>query len=202
MHNGQRSAPLHVSLAGILHDDSRSESVIDVLNKLGLCVSYDEILRVDIGINELIIETAGSNRVPVSLPLNDDEGGELHGAMDNFDHDEATLSGIGGSHDTILMLFKNSNRLNNTPQSLSKDPFNSSKRPRLLKEILPCQELVQIGKFNGRGKVSSLFFPEEEPYFSRKEKEIAKQHRLWTLARYQDNRSAEYERCIPFFCCS
>ena len=29
----------------------------------------------------------------------------IQGAMDNFDHDEATKSGIKGSHDTVLMLF-------------------------------------------------------------------------------------------------
>ena len=27
--------------------------------------------------------------------------------MDNFDHKENTVSGTGGSHDTILMLFQN-----------------------------------------------------------------------------------------------
>ena len=30
--------------------------------------------------------------------------------MDNFDHDENTLSGIGGSHDTVLVLFQNQER--------------------------------------------------------------------------------------------
>ena len=29
--------------------------------------------------------------------------------MDNFDHEENTSSGIGGSHDTIPMLFQNGN---------------------------------------------------------------------------------------------
>ena len=27
-------------------------------------------------------------------------------AFDNFDHEEATLSGIGGSHDTVMVLFQ------------------------------------------------------------------------------------------------
>ena len=70
-----------------------------------------------------IINTAGSNRVPVSLPFNDDDNeSELHGSMDNFDHEEATSSGIGGSHDTILMLFQNSNKVENTQKILSKKP--------------------------------------------------------------------------------
>ena len=31
----------------------------------------------------------------------------IYGVMDNFDYEENTLSGIEGSHDTILMLFQN-----------------------------------------------------------------------------------------------
>ena len=32
-----------------------------------------------------------------------------HSVMDNLDHEENILSGIGGSHDTFLMLFQNGN---------------------------------------------------------------------------------------------
>ena len=33
----------------------------------------------------------------------------IQGAMDNFDHDEATKFRIKGSHDTVLMLFQSHN---------------------------------------------------------------------------------------------
>ena len=45
------------------------------------------------------------NRVPVSLNINPTS--IVHGVTDNFDRDENTSSGIGGGHDTILMLFQN-----------------------------------------------------------------------------------------------
>ena len=34
--------------------------------------------------------------------------------MDNFDHTEVTSSGIGGSHDSIIMLFQNHNENENS----------------------------------------------------------------------------------------
>ena len=50
------------------------------MSKLGLCISYD------FGLEQQNIDTTGSN------------------------YNEGTLSGIGSSHDTILMLFQNSQK--------------------------------------------------------------------------------------------
>ena len=49
----------------------------------------------------------------------------IDGTMDNFDHTEVT-SEIGGSHDTILMLFQNQKENENSPKALSKKPTGSS----------------------------------------------------------------------------
>ena len=176
LNSGTNHTPLHVSVAELLHDDSRAKLVIGVLNRLGLCISYDELQRIDYGIMEEITTTAGSNRVPVSLPFNDDEQDtELHGAMDNFDHEEATASGIGGSHDTILMLFKNSTIPNNSDRSFSSKPLGSTLKKRSLTSVLPCQELIRIGKFSGRGKLRSTFSPTTATDLSWKEKELSSQ---------------------------
>ena len=61
--------------------------------------------------------------------------------MDNFDQPEVTSSGIGGSHDTILMLFQNQNENENSPKALSKKPTGSPQNQKSLDKILPCQEL-------------------------------------------------------------
>ena len=89
MHQGQKHNPIHVSVAQLLHNDSRAKLVIGILNNLGISISYDELQRIDCNVTHRIIESAGSNRVPVSLPSNDeDDDVETHGAMDNFHHDE------------------------------------------------------------------------------------------------------------------
>ena len=121
VHNGKKKNPLHVSLAELFHDESRSKLIIDILNKLGLCISYEEVRRVDFGLANRIINAAGSHRVPVPLSIEDGVVDDvvIHGAMDNFDDDEATSSGIGGSHDTILMLFQNRNVTKTAPKILS-----------------------------------------------------------------------------------
>ena len=75
-----------------------------MFNRLGLCIRYDDLEGVDIAFTQEIINFAGANRVPVSKYINSSP--IVHDAMDNFDHEENTLSGIGGSHDTILVLFQ------------------------------------------------------------------------------------------------
>ena len=106
--------------------------------------------------------------------------------MDNFDHTEVTLSGIGGSHDTILMLFQNQNKKENSPKALSKKPRGSPQNQKSLDKILPCQELIKIGKFGGRGKIPEISLPGDEIDLSWNKNEFLKQYRLWTLARYKD----------------
>ena len=74
--------------------------------------------------------------------------------MDNFDQSEVTSSGIGGSHDTILMLFRNQNQNENSPKALSKKPTGSPQYQKSLDKVLPYQKLIKVGKFGGRGKIS------------------------------------------------
>ena len=144
-----------------------------------------------------IISVKRTNRIPVSLSLNADvDETEFCGSMDNFDHEEATSSGIGGSHDTILMLFQNSNKTGNKQKALSKKPPNF-KSQRTLDKVLPCQELIKMGKFSGRGKVSKTFFPGKEFDYSLKEEELERQYRLWVLARYLNK--AENGLHLPSF---
>lgn len=59
--------------------------------------------------------------------------------MDNFDHEENTPSGKGGSHDTILMLFQNTNTVLACKQEISKRPFDM--KFTSLQFELDCQKL-------------------------------------------------------------
>ena len=82
--------------------------------------------------------------------------------MDNFDHTEVTSSGIGGIHDTIVMLFQNQNENENSPKALSKKTTGSQQNQKSLDKFLPCQELIKMGKFGGRGKIPETFSPSDE----------------------------------------
>ena len=79
--------------------------------------------------------------------------------MDNLDHTEVTSSRIGSSHDTILMLFQNQNKNENSPTALSKKPTGSPQNQKSTDKILPCKELIKMGKFGGKGKMPEIFSP-------------------------------------------
>ena len=106
--------------------------------------------------------------------------------MANFNHTEVTSSGIGGSPDTILILFPNQNENENSPKALSKKPTGSPQNQKSLNKILPSQELIKMGKFGGRGKIPETFSPGDEIDLSWQKNKFAKQCRLWILARYKD----------------
>ena len=142
IHNGKKHNLFHVGLAELFHDDSRAKPVIEILNKIGLCISYDKLQRTDFGLMKRVINATGSNSVPISLSI--DKKHSFMGAMDNFDHTEVTSSGIGGSHNTILMLFQSQNENGNSPKALSKKPTDSLQNQKSLDKILPCQELKPI----------------------------------------------------------
>ena len=74
------------------------------MNHLVLWTSYEEVERIDTVLVQHTIEMASSHHVPVPSSIVPQE--LVHGAIDNFDHKENASSGMGGSHDTILMLFQ------------------------------------------------------------------------------------------------
>jgi hypothetical protein len=66
-------------------------------------ISYDELLRHQ---NDMASFTVESSSDTVPFPHHFDKAMFTIGAFDNFDHDEANLSGMGGSHDTVSVLFQ------------------------------------------------------------------------------------------------
>ena len=94
VHNGQKKKPLYVSLCEFVHDTCRSKTLIQIMmNRLGLCISYDELERIDTGVASITIQLAGISRVPVSKTI--DNSAIIHGTVDNHENEEGTSSEIG-----------------------------------------------------------------------------------------------------------
>ena len=72
--------------------------------------------------------------------------------MNNFDHKENTSSGIGGSHDTILVLFQNCENADQEEVGKSCKSQDDCSKP--ITHILDCQKLVRVGGSRGRGEIS------------------------------------------------
>ena len=73
-------------------------------------MSYDEVERQNYSLCICTVEQAGTNHVPVPQSITPNV--LVQGAMDNFDHKENTQSGVGGTHDTVMVWFQNNEKQN------------------------------------------------------------------------------------------
>ena len=124
--------------------------------------------------------------------------------MDNFDHDEETLSGKDGNHDTILMLFQNTDSKlhtnNDNGCNFSKIPENQSsvRNEKVLTHILPCQILRKALNTGRRGEIPGEFTPAKE-FIDTTKKSLCNQFLLWNAARSPLFTQTENSSSIPSF---
>ena len=201
IHNTRKKTPLHVAIAVTIHDTCRSKKLINIMNHLGICISYD-MERIDTALANCIITGAGEHRVPVAKSIK--SSSVILGAMDNFDHDENSLSGIGGSHNTVLMLFQNTDEQieneNDDVNNINVIPDNNiqnSHNNRALEHILPCQLIAKAGKPGKRGEIPNNF---QTGDFNDTMKEPSRRNFLiWAAARSNDLTSAAESKQVPSF---
>lgn len=86
----------------LIHYTCRSKILIQIMNKVGLCINCNELEKVGFGLAQWVIDETGPNRTPVPFTL--ESTAVIQGVMDNFIYDEGTSSDIGISQDTTLML--------------------------------------------------------------------------------------------------
>lgn len=65
----KKKTPLHIFIAQAVHDASRSKKVITILNRLGLSISYLEMMRIDARLAKRTILETGHFRVPVNKTI-------------------------------------------------------------------------------------------------------------------------------------
>ena len=100
LHNGRSRTPLHILNSQAVYETCKSATLITSFNRFGLCTSYHEVIRNHTAMASFIVESCEdgapfpSDVVP-SQPT-----------MAAFVHEEATLSGNGGSYDTVTVLFQ------------------------------------------------------------------------------------------------
>ena len=171
----------------------RSKILIQILNKLGICVSYDVLEKIDTGLTQRTIDVTGISRTPIHSAI--ESSVMCHGAMDDFDHNESTPSGIGTGHDTILMVFQNGLKsVGDQPKEISRKPLTSEGNKKSLESILPCQKLLKSGKFSARGSIPESFQLGPKKDFSTIMNRSATEHRHWVLARHLNSSSMQQQQ--------
>ena len=125
------------------------------------------------------------------VPKNINSSSIIHGAMDNFDHKGNVLSGIGGSHDTILVLFQKPDMVE-TEKEISKKPEDISKlsaNRRSLSCILDCQTLIRRGKFSSLVEIPADFQPKLPPDMTQIIDRSKGHYDTWVASRYFSNKT-------------
>ena len=142
LNDGNKKNPFHVLTDVSVYHTTKSKALITSLNRTGLCISYDEIKR---HINSLGNYTAGSAEIQTPFPSHFSPHAFTTAAFDNFDHEEDTISGLHGSHYTVLVLFQDQNKLDIIMPELENTNRNKN---RSFNNLLKCQEKRDFIKLN------------------------------------------------------
>ena len=96
--------PKHTSLAMCVHHLTSSKRLIELLNRMGHCVSYDEMRAVNTSIAEEVL--AKVEAFGTVIPTNIKPGTFVQIAADNNDLNEETLDGKNTTHATTMVIYQ------------------------------------------------------------------------------------------------
>jgi hypothetical protein len=180
IHNGRKRTPLHMMNGQAIHEACKSSILITSFNHCGLSISYDEIRQYH---NDMAALTVETSKDTVPLPSHFDHQMYTTAAFDNFDHEEATDSGIGGSHDTVSVLFQEK-----PAQTVSKPNISDSgitHGSKVFKTELPCQILKEFIKPAMKASLPEDYVVADELYAMDKteHENITRKDMAWSLSR-------------------
>ena len=91
--------PLHLGLAAYLHHEFASRDLLDVMNRFGFTVCYDEVRRFLTSCAKMELDyTNNSQQLPTNLISRSDEGMLIQEGNDNIDIQRETIDGFGQTH--------------------------------------------------------------------------------------------------------
>ena len=103
-HNRNRETPLPIYIALKVHAETRKRGLIDCLNNLGLCISYDRVMSISTDVANTVCArffTDGLVCPPQAL-----SGVFTTAAVDNIDHNPSSTSAHGSFHGTAISLLQ------------------------------------------------------------------------------------------------
>ena len=103
VNNGEKKMPLQMLVAEMVYDACRSKTVVTACTHWGLSISYSELLRYRTDMAFYVLSNQIDN-TDVPLPSHFQTDIHTSAALDNFDHNEHTPSGLGSTHDTVSIL--------------------------------------------------------------------------------------------------
>ncbi|XP_078679324.1 uncharacterized protein LOC144914979 [Branchiostoma floridae x Branchiostoma belcheri] len=101
---GRIKMPKHVGLGVSVRHMTGSKQLVQMLNRLGHCCSYDEVEVIDTSLAMEVI--AKSENYGVVIPTNISPGAFIQVAADNNDFKEETLDGKKTTHATTIVVYQ------------------------------------------------------------------------------------------------
>ena len=157
LHKGSKRTPLHIMNSEAIYDSCKSATLITSFNHFGLCTSYDELMRFQ---NDLASFTVEASIEAVPFPSHFSKSNFTMAAFDNFDHEEETLSGIGGSHDTVTVLFQDDDGEHRRKPKVSTTCVKHG--PRVFNTELSCQNLKEFYRPSHRADLPDSYSVSEK----------------------------------------
>lgn len=131
----KRETPLQVSTALAVHQESRSLSTVELLNRVGVSISYRSLLRHETALAHAVLAAGRADGAFVPRRLPEEE--LVHFSIDNIDFQEDTIDGKNILHATAtwqsslgVRWFDSAHRCRGTSSSLAPFPLKSMKSSR------------------------------------------------------------------------
>ncbi|KAK3917998.1 Sialidase [Frankliniella fusca] len=138
---GRKLTPKHIGLGITLHKETRNKSLVQLFNRAGHCISYDQVLQFDTALAEKTLETVDTaSGVVIPANLKQEPGRTslalLHLTADNVDIQLDTLDGKKSFHGTQLVAFQRGARpLDEVLSSITLSRRKSVKIPEAIQTV-------------------------------------------------------------------
>lgn len=157
LHNGSKKTPLHMMTGHSIYDRCKSKELITSMNRVGVSISYSEVLRARNLLAAYTVESCKDSNGLTPIPSHFNSSGFTLAALDNFDfEDNSSLSGTSGTHHTAMVLFQDSAG-EAAPGKPNVSSTNLNNKTCKLKGMLPCQVMKNHMKPKTTPKLSNTF---------------------------------------------
>jgi len=102
---GRKLTPKHIELALVLHQATRSKDLVELFNKAGNCMSYEQVLQVDTALAESTLKSMDQATGAI-IPPNIVADKFIHYTTDNIDILDETLDGKNTFHATQMAVWQ------------------------------------------------------------------------------------------------
>ena len=130
-HNKERETPLPLFIGLKIHGETRSKTLIDTFNKMGLSISYDRVLSISTDVSNSVCSRFEEDGVVCPPRLRQDLF--TTGALDNIDHNPSATTAKDSFHGTAISLVQH---------PTNENPGNERSQP-VISENVPRQKTVK-----------------------------------------------------------